>query len=250
MSSDAKQSSEDLTERFRDIAERSQRIAAEFVARQSEGGQDLANPDPLGIGRAFLEMSSQLMREPARLATAQTELARQYAQLWRNAARSMRGRPRRRPWSRPRETSASRIRLGTRISSSTSSSSPTCSRPGSCLTTRVRPKGRKAAPRRRPHSIRGSSSTRWRRPIPCDQPEGAARDGRDQWRKPGAGLREPAARPRGRQGPAADRPNRHGCVRGRAEHCSYTGQGGPPQRPDGADPIPSPSARASIGPRC
>ena len=91
MSSDFNQSSEDLTERFRDMAERCRRISTEFMARQSEEGRDMANPDPLGIGRAFLEMSSQLMREPARLAAAQTGLAQQYAQLWQNAARSMLG---------------------------------------------------------------------------------------------------------------------------------------------------------------
>ena len=79
-----------LAERFREITERSQRVAAEFAARHGAeaGGTD---PDPLGIGKAFLEMTARMMADPARMMTAQAELAQQYAKLWQDTARRMMG---------------------------------------------------------------------------------------------------------------------------------------------------------------
>ncbi|MCY3672771.1 MAG: class I poly(R)-hydroxyalkanoic acid synthase, partial [Alphaproteobacteria bacterium] len=79
-----------LAERFREITERSQRVAAEFAARHgAEAGG--ADPDPLGIGKAFLEMTARMMADPARMMTAQAELAQQYARLWQDTARRMMG---------------------------------------------------------------------------------------------------------------------------------------------------------------
>ena len=81
---------EALAARLKEITERSQRVAAEFAARH---GADAASPDPdpLGIGKAFLDMTARMMADPARLATAQAELARQYAQLWQDTAERMMG---------------------------------------------------------------------------------------------------------------------------------------------------------------
>ena len=44
-----------------DIAERSQRILAEWLKRQDKAA---ASPDPLNIGQAFMELTAQLMADP------------------------------------------------------------------------------------------------------------------------------------------------------------------------------------------
>ena len=71
------------------IAERSQRIVAEWLKRQAEGG--LANPDPLNIGSAFMEMTAKLMANPAKLMQAQLGFWQDYMSLWQNTARRMMG---------------------------------------------------------------------------------------------------------------------------------------------------------------
>jgi polyhydroxyalkanoate synthase len=62
-----------------EIAERSQRLVLEFLQRQS-GNVGMA--DPLNIGAAFLEMTSRLMADPAKLLDAQVSLWRDYMALW------------------------------------------------------------------------------------------------------------------------------------------------------------------------
>jgi polyhydroxyalkanoate synthase len=71
------------------IAERSQRIVAEWLKRQADGG--LANPDPLNIGSAFMEMTAKLMANPAKLMQAQLGFWQDYMSLWQNTARRMMG---------------------------------------------------------------------------------------------------------------------------------------------------------------
>jgi len=71
------------------IAERSQRIVADFLRRQAEEGP--SNPDPLHIGSAFLEMTTKLMANPARLVQAQLGFWHDYMTLWQNTARRMMG---------------------------------------------------------------------------------------------------------------------------------------------------------------
>ena len=73
-----------------DIAERSQRIVAEWLKRQSEGG-GMASADPLNIGNAFLEMTAKLMANPAKLMQAQIGFWQDYMSLWQNTARRMMG---------------------------------------------------------------------------------------------------------------------------------------------------------------
>ena len=50
------------------IAERSQRIVAEWLARQAN---ELPATDPVAIGNAFFEMTARLMAHPAGLMQAQ-----------------------------------------------------------------------------------------------------------------------------------------------------------------------------------
>ncbi len=73
-----------------DVAERSQRIVADFLRRQSaENGSP--GPDPLNIGSAFMEMTARLMANPARLMQAQMGFWQDYMTLWQNTARRMLG---------------------------------------------------------------------------------------------------------------------------------------------------------------
>ncbi len=74
-----------------DVAERGQRIVTDFLKRQAEGGK--AGPDPLNIGTAFLDMTTRLMSNPARLVQAQIGFWQDYLTLWQNTARRMLGEP-------------------------------------------------------------------------------------------------------------------------------------------------------------
>jgi polyhydroxyalkanoate synthase subunit PhaC len=67
-----------------EIAERSQRLVLEFLSRQSGDGVGMA--DPLNIGSAFLEMTSRMMADPARLMKAQISLWQDYLTLWQRTA--------------------------------------------------------------------------------------------------------------------------------------------------------------------
>jgi polyhydroxyalkanoate synthase len=71
-----------------DIAERSQRIVSEWLKRQSD---EEHAPDPLNIGSAFMEMTTRLMANPARLVAAQLGFWQDYMTLWQNTARRIMG---------------------------------------------------------------------------------------------------------------------------------------------------------------
>jgi polyhydroxyalkanoate synthase len=76
-----------------DVAERGHRIVTEFLNRQTlAAGQDGApGPDPLHLGSAFLDMTTRLMTNPARLVQAQLGFWQDYLTLWQNTARRMWG---------------------------------------------------------------------------------------------------------------------------------------------------------------
>ncbi len=73
------------------IAERSQRIVTDWLQRQTEEGPQ--RPDPMHIGSAFMEMTSKLMANPAKLVQAQIGFWQDYMLLWQNTARRMMGEP-------------------------------------------------------------------------------------------------------------------------------------------------------------
>jgi polyhydroxyalkanoate synthase len=77
-----------VTRTMAEVAERGQRIVADFLKRQAE---ETGNPDPLNIGAAFLEMTARLMANPARLMQAQLGFWQDYLTLWSNTARRMLG---------------------------------------------------------------------------------------------------------------------------------------------------------------
>jgi polyhydroxyalkanoate synthase len=73
------------------MAERAQRIVADFLARKTGDGLGLA--DPLNIGSAFLEMTTRLMTDPAKLWQSQINLWQAHMDLWQSAARRLMGDP-------------------------------------------------------------------------------------------------------------------------------------------------------------
>jgi polyhydroxyalkanoate synthase len=73
------------------IAERSQRIVSEFLSRQATTGRLEEVGDPLHIGDAFLEMTTRLMSNPARVIESQMSLWQDYMQLWQTTTRRFLG---------------------------------------------------------------------------------------------------------------------------------------------------------------
>jgi len=67
-----------------DIAERSQRLVTDWLNRQSH---EVPALDPLNIGSTFLEMTTQIAANPAKLMQAQIGFWQDYMTLWQNTAR-------------------------------------------------------------------------------------------------------------------------------------------------------------------
>ncbi len=74
------------------IAERSQKLVAEFVARQ-HAKPNIGMGDPMNITQAFLDMTARLMANPGQLVQAQMTLWQDYMALWQNTTRRMLGQP-------------------------------------------------------------------------------------------------------------------------------------------------------------
>ncbi|WP_376100512.1 PHA/PHB synthase family protein [Roseomonas sp. CCTCC AB2023176] len=74
-----------------DVAERGQRLVADFLRRQTPQEAAAANPDPLNIGSAFMEMTARMMTNPAQLMQAQIGFWQDYLTLWQNTARRFMG---------------------------------------------------------------------------------------------------------------------------------------------------------------
>ncbi|MBL8805911.1 MAG: class I poly(R)-hydroxyalkanoic acid synthase [Rhodospirillales bacterium] len=73
------------------IAEQSQSLVSEFLARQSP--MSFGNPDPLNLGQAFFDMTARMIANPARLMQAQFSLWQDYMALWQSTTRKMLGEP-------------------------------------------------------------------------------------------------------------------------------------------------------------
>jgi polyhydroxyalkanoate synthase len=72
------------------IAERSQRLVADFLRRQAADSTP-KSLDPLNLGTAFFEMTARMMANPAKLMQAQIGFWQDYMTLWQNTARRMLG---------------------------------------------------------------------------------------------------------------------------------------------------------------
>ncbi|MBI0538486.1 class I poly(R)-hydroxyalkanoic acid synthase [Roseomonas sp. KE2513] len=79
-----------VTRTMADVAERGQRLVGEFLRRQAQA-DGRPSADPLNIGNAFLEMTTRLMSNPARLVQAQIGFWQDYLTLWQNTARRIMG---------------------------------------------------------------------------------------------------------------------------------------------------------------
>jgi poly[(R)-3-hydroxyalkanoate] polymerase subunit PhaC len=89
----------DLSHSMAEIAERSQRLVADFLQRQHSGegagggapGIGLGMGDPLNIGTAFFEMTARLIADPSKLVQAQISLWNDYMTLWQRTAQRFLG---------------------------------------------------------------------------------------------------------------------------------------------------------------
>jgi len=83
----------ELSRQMREIAEKSQRIVAEFLSRQNPQGAGVGMADPTAIGAAFFELTARMMADPGRLAGAQIALWQDYLTLWRRTTERLMGQP-------------------------------------------------------------------------------------------------------------------------------------------------------------
>ena len=81
-----------LSRRMAEIAERSQKLVAEFLSRQSSEPA-VGTTDPLALGTAFFELLGRMMADPARLLEAQMALWNDYLTLWQRTAERLMGQP-------------------------------------------------------------------------------------------------------------------------------------------------------------
>ena len=83
----------EISRSMADIAEVSQNLITDFLARQTsqKSEQGRKSLDPLNIGGAFMEMTTRLMADPAKLMQANMKLWQDYTSLWQNAATQMMG---------------------------------------------------------------------------------------------------------------------------------------------------------------
>ncbi|WP_374379118.1 PHA/PHB synthase family protein [Dongia sp.] len=71
------------------IAEQSQRLMQEFLSRHAK--DFTIGPDATSLGRAFMEMTTRMMGDPAKLIEAQVSLWQDYMNLWQTTAARLMG---------------------------------------------------------------------------------------------------------------------------------------------------------------
>jgi polyhydroxyalkanoate synthase len=89
--SDVGDNTSESAEIWSSIAERSTRILAEYLSRQS--GDGVKNPDPLNISAPFMEMFSKMMENPQQILAMQADYMKQWADLWFNSSQALMGKP-------------------------------------------------------------------------------------------------------------------------------------------------------------
>ncbi|MHA1600554.1 MAG: PHA/PHB synthase family protein, partial [Alphaproteobacteria bacterium] len=83
----------EMSQAMANIAERSQRLVSEFLARQHSGEHNTPTLDPMNIGSAFLEMTAHMMADPGKLVQAQMNLWQDYMKLWQSTTARLLGEP-------------------------------------------------------------------------------------------------------------------------------------------------------------
>lgn len=84
-------SKNEMSEAFANIAEQSQRLVNNFVAQQSQQGNQFGMADPSNIGNAFLELTARMMADPSKMVEAQMALWNGYVELWQATTQKMMG---------------------------------------------------------------------------------------------------------------------------------------------------------------
>ncbi len=82
--------SQEMAEILANIAERSQRLVSDFIARNANGPA-IDMSDTAQIGAAFFELTQKMMQDPAKFVEAQVSLWNDYMTLWRNTTLRMLG---------------------------------------------------------------------------------------------------------------------------------------------------------------
>lgn len=81
----------ELAKSFSEIAERSQRILTEWMGKNGFSMPQSAGNDPLNIGATFVELTSKMMADPAKVVKAQMSLWQDYMSLWQTTTNRMMG---------------------------------------------------------------------------------------------------------------------------------------------------------------
>lgn len=81
---------ENQIQQWKEITEQSQRVVSAFMQRQ-EIDESFSIVEPYSIGRAFMEMTTQMLSDPMKLANAQQQLWLDSMKLWQNTARRVLG---------------------------------------------------------------------------------------------------------------------------------------------------------------
>ena len=66
-----------------EVAERSSRLMAEFLAKQTEANPSAAT-DEFGIAKAYMDLAANMLANPHKLAEAQMAMIWDYARLWQS----------------------------------------------------------------------------------------------------------------------------------------------------------------------
>jgi polyhydroxyalkanoate synthase len=82
-----------LQQNLAKVAERSQKLVQDFLARQAEAAGGTSAIDPLNIGGAFLDMTAKMLANPHKVVEAHMSLWQDYFRLWQHAAERMLGQP-------------------------------------------------------------------------------------------------------------------------------------------------------------
>ncbi|MEQ8510776.1 MAG: class I poly(R)-hydroxyalkanoic acid synthase [Rhodospirillaceae bacterium] len=80
----------DMAQTMASIAERSQRLVSDFIARNASG-EAMDMSESAHIGAAFMELSQKMMQDPSQFVEAQVNLWNDYIALWRNTTLKMLG---------------------------------------------------------------------------------------------------------------------------------------------------------------
>ncbi len=85
-----KEDAERMAERFKEIAERSQKVMQEMAQRHLDGHHPSV-PDPSVVGKSFMALTERMLSDPGQLLQAQADYYQQMMNLWQNTAQRLQG---------------------------------------------------------------------------------------------------------------------------------------------------------------